>query len=108
YWDLRQQGRVMVKRGRLIGRLLLAAAAGLLLAGILLVPSILMMLGSTRTGTIFANGLWLYPASYYLKLGNAVLTTGNALSYWAVLGMTGFSFLGCVYTLVHWKRQRAL
>ena len=104
YWTLRERGVVTVKRSRLVGRLLLAAVTGILLAGILLLPSILMMLDSTRTGTIFANGLWLYPLSYYLKLGNAVLTTGNALSYWAVLGMTGFSFLGCVYTLVHWRK----
>lgn len=108
YLDLRQSKQIPLPLRRLITRLVLAAVAGLLLAGILLVPSTLMMLGSTRTGTDFANGLWLYPMSYYLKLGNAVLTTGNALSYWAILGMTGFSFLGCVYTLVHWKRHRAL
>lgn len=105
---LRERGEALGHIGRRLGRLLLAAMAGLLLAGILLVPSLLMMLNSTRTGTIFANGLWLYPLSYYLKLGNAVLTTGNALSYWAVLGMTSFSFLGCLYTLVHWKRYRSL
>lgn len=108
YLSLKEQGQLQVKLRLAIGRLVAAAVAGLLLAGILLVPSIVMMLGSTRAGSVFANGLWLYPASYYLKLGNAVLTTGNPLSYWAVFGMTGIAFLGCVYTLVHWRQNRAL
>ena len=108
YLSLKEQSQLRVTLRRAVSRLVAAAVAGLLLAGILLVPSIIMMLGSTRTGTIFANGLWLYPASYYLKLGNAILTTGNPLSYWAVFGMTGIAFLGCVYTLVHWRRYRPL
>ncbi len=108
YLSLKEQGQLQVKLRLAIGRLVAAAGAGLLLSGILLVPSIVMMLGSTRAGSVFANGLWLYPASYYLKLGNAVLTTGNPLSYWAVFGMTGIAFLGCVYTLVHWRQNRAV
>lgn len=108
YLSQRQQIAAVLKLRQLIGRLVMAAVTGFLLAGVLLVPSFLMMLGSTRTGVIFANGLWLYPVSYYLKLGNAVLTTGNALSYWAVIGMTGLAYLGCVYTLVHWKHHRVL
>ncbi|WP_407889945.1 YfhO family protein [Levilactobacillus sp. N40-8-2] len=108
YLSLKEQGQLRVKLRPTIGRLSAAAVSGLLLAGILLVPSIIMMLGSTRTGSSFANGLWLYPASYYLKLGNTVLTTGNSLSYWAIFGMTGIAFLGCVYTLVHWRQYRPL
>lgn len=108
YLHVNQQGRVAVKGRVVLGRFLAAAVTGILIAGVFLVPSLLMMLKSTRTGAIFANGLLTYPLSYYLTLGNAILTTGNTLNYWAVLGMSGITFLGCVYTLVHWRQHRWL
>ncbi|AKP64562.1 glycosyltransferase [Levilactobacillus koreensis JCM 16448] len=108
FWSLQQQGLLAVKWPVALRRFLLAAVSGILLAGILLIPSLLMMLKSTRVGTIFANGLWLYPGSYYLKLANAVLTTGSEPTYWAVFGMSGVTFFGCVYVLRHWRENRPL
>ncbi|WP_057878804.1 YfhO family protein [Levilactobacillus paucivorans] len=108
YFSLRSQGRLALKIRTLCWQLMVAAITGLLVAGVLLVPAGVMMLQSTRTLSTFANGLWVYPASYYLTLGNAVLTTGNVLNYWAILGMSGLTFLGCGYTLWHWRQYRYL
>lgn len=108
FWHRKTDRSLLVSGWQALRRFVTAALSGVLLAGIFLVPSLLMMLHSTRAAATFANGLWLYPASYYLKLSNAVLTTGNGLSYWAVLGMSGLTFLGCVYVLVHWKQHRFL
>ncbi|WP_395323506.1 YfhO family protein [Levilactobacillus parabrevis] len=108
YFHCRQAGTLKVRPGQVVLRSLYAAVGGLLLSGFLLVPSTLMMLNSTRTGGLFANGLKLYPLSYYLNLGNAVLTTGDALNYWVILGISSLTFLGCVYVLVHWHDYRYL
>lgn len=108
YLHVKQQGTLAIRLPVVIGRFLAAAATGMLVSGVLLVPSLLMMLKSTRTGAIFANGLVTYPLGYYLTLGNAILTTGNTLNYWSVLGLSGLTFFGCVYTLVHWRRHRWL
>jgi len=108
YAHCRQAGTLKVRPLQVISRSLLAAVGGLLLSAALLVPSALMMLNSTRTGGVFANGLKLYPLSYYLKLGNSILTTGDPLNYWVILGLSSLTFLGCVYVLVHWREYRYL
>lgn len=108
YLDLRAAKRVAISLRVAVTRCLLAAGSGVLFAGVLIYPSLLMMLHSTRAAVSFANGLWLYPASYYLKLSNAILTTGNGLSYWAILGISSLGFLGCVYVVVHWRRYHYL
>ncbi|CAJ1230148.1 membrane protein [Levilactobacillus zymae] len=108
YGHLRAAHDLAISLGAAIRRCLLAAVSGALFAGVLILPSVLMMLQSTRAAAKFANGLWLYPLSYYLKLSNAILTTGNSPTYWAILGMSGLGFLGCVYVLVHWRQQRSL
>jgi len=101
-------GTLKIKGWQVLLRSILAAIGGLLVSGTLILPSALMMLSSTRTNGTFANGLTLYPISYYLQLGNTVLTTGNALNYWAVLGISSLSFLGCIYVLRHFRTYRYL
>ncbi|NLR09542.1 MULTISPECIES: YfhO family protein [Lactobacillaceae] len=108
YAHVRRLGTLKIRPLQVILRSLYAAMGGLLLSGVLLVPSALMMLNSTRTGGLFANGLKLYPLSYYLKLGNSILTTGDSLNYWVILGLSSLTFLGCVYVLVHWWNYRYL
>lgn len=108
YWTVKAAGKLGLSLGALIRRCVAAAVSGVLLAGVLLWPSVLMMSQSTRAAATFANGLWHYPLSYYLKLGNAILTTGNVLSYWAILGISSLGFLGCVYVLSHWRDYRPL
>lgn len=88
----------------LLLRLISAGGLGALLGSVLFVPSALAVLNSTRTTTRFANGYWLYPFNYYLRLPNALLTTGNPMSFWVNLGVSGLTFLALVYTLSHFKR----
>jgi len=101
YLAIRQ--RLTISLGQVIGRLLGAGLVGFLLAGVLFVPSLLGVLHSTRTTSHFANGYWLYPFNYYLRLPNAFLTTGNPMSFWVNLGMTGITFLACLYILRHFR-----
>lgn len=100
--------RPALKVPTLIGRLATAGVIGLLLAGILFVPSVLGVLNSTRATANFANGYFLYPLSYYLRLSNAVLTTGNPMSFWVNLGLAGLTFLSILYTLRHFRQYRWL
>ncbi len=90
--------------GRLSWRLIGAGLTGFLLAGILLIPSLLGVLSSTRAGGQFANGYGLFPVSYYLRLPNALVTTGNPMRFWVNLGVAGLTFLGIVYVLRHFRR----
>lgn len=102
YGSLRQ--RLTVSLGRLVRRLISAGLVGFLLAGVLFIPSLLGVLSSTRAGGQFANGYGLFPVSYYLRLPNALLTTGNPMRFWVNVGMAGLSFLGLVYVLRHFRR----
>ncbi|MFC6275232.1 YfhO family protein [Levilactobacillus tangyuanensis] len=108
FYRLKDEGTLALKWPRAIGRFLAAAGVGLLISGVLLLPSLLAMLQSTRTMSVFANGLLTYPSGYYLQLSNIVLTTGNTVNYWAVLGISSLTFFGCVYSLVHWRDHKWL
>ncbi|WP_061776181.1 YfhO family protein [Levilactobacillus senmaizukei] len=108
FYYLKDAGTLAIKWPRAVGRFLMAAGVGLLISGVLLLPSLLAMLQSTRTMSVFANGLLTYPSGYYLQLSNIVLTTGNTVNYWAVLGISGLTFFGCVYVLVHWREHKWL
>lgn len=89
---------------RTLGKLVGAGIVGFLLAGVLLVPSLIGVLNSTRATAQFANGYFVYPFSYYLKLPNAILTTGNPMAFWVNVGMAGLTFLGLIYVLHHFRR----
>lgn len=93
-----------LKLRTLLARLLGAGGLGFLLGSILFIPSALAVVNSTRATTGFANGYWLYPFNYYLRLPNALVTTGNPMSFWVNLGVSGLTFLALVYTLRHFKR----
>ena len=81
-----------------------AGVSGFLLAGSLFIPSVLGALGSTRAGGQFANGYKLFPFDYYLRLPNALVTTGNPMRFWVNLGVSGLVFLGLVYVLRHFRQ----
>ncbi|NLR08757.1 MULTISPECIES: YfhO family protein [unclassified Levilactobacillus] len=88
----------------LIIRLVGAGLAGFLLAGIIFIPSLIGVLTSTRATGNFANGYFIYPFSYYLRLPNALVTTGNAMRFWANLGLAGLTFLSLMYVVRHARR----
>lgn len=88
----------------LIGRFVGAGATGFLLSGTLLLPSLLGVTSSTRATSSFANGYFLYPFNYYLRLPNMLVTTGNPMRFWVNLGLAGLTFLSLVFVLRHFKR----
>lgn len=87
-----------------IGKLVGSAILGLGMAAIIFLPTILLAANSTRIHQKFANGLTLFPFEYYLKMPNTILLNGRAMSFWLVIGITGLSYLGIVYMLVHFKK----
>ncbi|OFA12524.1 bacterial membrane protein YfhO [Lentilactobacillus sunkii] len=87
-----------------------AIFSGLLTASVVLLPTILTVLQSTRIAyhAKFANGLLLYPIKYYLSLPDQIITSTTTKDYWLVLNFCGLTFLAAVYILKHFKKFRAL
>lgn len=83
---------------RTLGKLSFATVTSLLLAAVLLVPEIIAVTNSTRTGAQFANGLKVYPLYYYLFLPKQLINGGQwYFMYWTALGMVSIGFLALVY-----------
>lgn len=88
----------------LIFKLVGAGLLGFLLAGIIFIPSLIGVFTSTRATGNFANGYFIYPLNYYLRLPNSLVTTGNAMRFWANLGLAGLTFLSLMYVVRHARR----
>ena len=83
---------------RTLGKLSFATVTSLLLSAVLLVPEILAVTNSTRTGAQFANGLKVYPLYYYLFLPKQLINGGQwYFMYWTALGVVSIGFLALVY-----------
>lgn len=83
---------------RTLGKLAFATVTSLLLSAVLLVPEILAVTNSTRTGALFANGLKVYPLYYYLFLPKQLINGGQwYFMYWTALGVVSIGFLALVY-----------
>ncbi|KRL95492.1 glycosyltransferase [Levilactobacillus hammesii DSM 16381] len=95
---------IVQKGWPLIFKLVGAGLAGFLLAGIIFIPSLIGVFTSTRATGNFANGYLIYPFSYYLRLPNALVTTGNPMRFWANLGLAGLTFLSLMYVVRHARR----
>ncbi|KRO28196.1 integral membrane protein [Lactiplantibacillus fabifermentans DSM 21115] len=108
FWNLKRQAAPLRSFGQLLWRIVIAVLLGVMMAGTLLVPTLLAMLNATRASFNFANGLWTYPINYYVNLPNRLLTNGGSVQYWVTLGLSGISFLGAIYTLRHFKRYWVL
>lgn len=81
-----------------LGKLAFATVTSLLLSAVLLVPEILAVTNSTRTGALFANGLKVYPLYYYLFLPKQLINGGQwYFMYWTALGVVSIGFLALVY-----------
>lgn len=108
YWSRRRDHLAMRSFGQLFWRSLVAVGLGVMMAGVLLVPSLLAMLTATRASFNFANGLTSYPINYYVNLPNRLLTNGGSVQYWVTLGLSSISFIAIIYTLRHFKRYWVL
>ena len=83
---------------RTLGKLSFATVTSLLLSAVLLVPEIIAITNSTRTGAQFANGLKVYPLYYYLFLPKQLINGGQwYFMYWTALGVVSIGFLALVY-----------
>lgn len=81
-----------------LGKLAFATVTSLLVAAVMLVPEILAITNSTRTGALFANGLKVYPLYYYLFLPKQLINGGQwYFMYWTALGVVSIGFLALVY-----------
>ncbi|MCM0583385.1 YfhO family protein [Weissella diestrammenae] len=82
---------------RIIGTTILSC----LIAAPLLIPSILATFSAARANTKLANGLILYPTSYYLNLPGSLIGTPTTPNFW-VTG--GISFLSITAIVFGWRR----
>ncbi|MBC6298300.1 YfhO family protein [Listeria sp. FSL L7-1517] len=90
-----------------IGKLILYAVTGFLMACVLFLPNLIAFLGSSRANGEFANGLWLYDLNYYLSLGKMYLTTESA-GYWANLGFAAIAVFVLPFVLRYRKKYPTL
>lgn len=108
FWARRREHAPMRSFLQLLWRLAVAVGLGVVLASVVLVPTLLAMLHATRASFNFANGLLSYPINYYVNLPNRLLTNGGSVQYWVTLGLSSISFLAVIYTLRHFKRYWVL
>ncbi|WP_429971577.1 YfhO family protein [Fructilactobacillus sp. Tb1] len=106
YFSVRNASLFNLKKSFI--RLLTAILGGITLSAILLIPTVLYAIKSTRITNTFANGYLTYPVSYYLNLPGKILGLGGAFNFWLLIGISGFSFLAVIYTFTHFKRYQAL
>lgn len=84
--------------GKALLKLAFATITSALLSAVLLVPEIIAVTNSTRTGSLFANGLKTYPLYYYLFLPKSLINGGQwYFMFWSALGIVSIGFIALVY-----------
>ncbi|VTZ93081.1 YfhO family protein [Limosilactobacillus reuteri] len=84
--------------GKALLKLSFATITSVLLSAVLLVPEIIAVTNSTRTGSLFANGLKTYPLYYYLFLPKSLINGGQwYFMFWSALGIVSIGFIALVY-----------
>ncbi|MCD7113514.1 YfhO family protein [Limosilactobacillus agrestis] len=84
--------------GKTFLKLTFATITSVLLSAVLLVPEIIAVTNSTRTGSLFANGLKTYPLYYYLFLPKSLINGGQwYFMFWSALGIVSIGFIALVY-----------
>lgn len=84
--------------GKALLKLAFATITSVLLSAVLLVPEIVAVTNSTRTGSLFANGLKTYPLYYYLFLPKSLINGGQwYFMFWSALGIVSIGFIALVY-----------
>lgn len=81
-----------------LAKLAFATISSILVSAVMLVPELIAVMNSTRTGSEFANGLKVYPLYYYLFLPKQLINGGQwYFMYWTALGIVSIGFLALVY-----------
>ncbi|MHC9533118.1 YfhO family protein [Dellaglioa sp. L3N] len=88
---------------RITRTFIVTALISLLLSAFMLVPSTIAILGSTRSGGVFANGLTLFPAYYYINLPAQLLASGES-TFWTKLGLSSFAVIAIFHIFYHHKK----
>lgn len=84
--------------GKTFLKLAFATITSVLLSAVLLVPEIIAVTNSTRTGSLFANGLKTYPLYYYLFLPKSLINGGQwYFMFWSALGIVSIGFIALAY-----------
>lgn len=84
--------------GKALLKLAFATITSVLLSAVLLIPEIIAVTNSTRTGSLFANGLKTYPLYYYLFLPKSLINGGQwYFMFWSALGIVSIGFIALVY-----------
>ncbi|RMX26496.1 hypothetical protein C5O77_02380 [Limosilactobacillus reuteri] len=90
--------RCTLNYGKALLKLAFATITSVLLSAVLLVPEIIAVTNSTRTGSLFANGLKTYPLYYYLFLPKSLINGGQwYFMFWSALGIVSIGFIALVY-----------
>lgn len=109
YLDLKRKDELVRTLPKSFGYFVLTVVMALLISGMILLPNIMSMLNSSRSGSsIFANGLKLYPAIYYMKLPNVILDSSGSKMYWVVMGTSGLTLIAIMWSLRHFKKYLML
>lgn len=92
-----------------LAKLAFATFSSILVSAVMLVPELIAVMNSTRTGSEFANGLKVYPLYYYLFLPKQLINGGQwYFMYWTALGIVSIGFLALVYLYSRPKRYPLL
>ena len=87
-------------------RLLVATGIGTLMPMVLLLPSLISVLDSARSGKTLANGLTLYPAYYYFGLPGNLIANFATPDFWVTGGFSALAVFAVIYALRHWHEYK--
>lgn len=89
-------------------KIIIPTIIALLIPMALFLPGLMGLFTSARTNPVFANGLLLYPLSYYLELPATFITNVPGSSFWLTGGYSVLCSMGAIYTLRRFKTYPVL
>ncbi|CAM2872894.1 YfhO family protein [Dellaglioa algida] len=86
---------------------LFSAITSLLVSSIMLLPAMISVLDSTRSGGLFANGLKVFPIYYYINLPAQLIASGQS-TFWTKFGFSSFAVLAIIHIIYNRKKYPLL
>ncbi|BDR57722.1 hypothetical protein XA3_01630 [Xylocopilactobacillus apicola] len=99
YWIVALIRHREYRRWQNMFRVVAGAAVGFLISAALFLPSLYFLLNSARTDGKMANGLKIYPLSYYLSLPGRMLVPQGKSAFWLMGGLMILGLLGVIFVL---------
>lgn len=97
-----------IELGKVFMRILTGGIMGFLISAIIFLPSVYGFLTASRAESNLANGVLIYPVSYYLNLLKGLIGNPSTMKYDAKLGFASIFLFVLVYLFVNRKKYRAL